>query len=53
MNRPVAATHASTVADLLAPLIEIDDRLTVGRDEKNDLVLSDEQRGISTEHCRI
>ncbi|WP_288817670.1 long-chain-fatty-acid--CoA ligase [uncultured Gordonia sp.] len=26
MNRPVAATHASTVADLLAPLIEIDDR---------------------------
>ncbi|MFC8312979.1 AMP-binding protein [Gordonia sp. NPDC057258] len=26
MNRPVAATHASTVADLLAPLIEVDDR---------------------------
>ena len=37
----------------LPELIEIDDRLTVGRDEKNDLVLSDEQRGISTEHCRI
>ncbi|EWY36532.1 hypothetical protein N825_22525 [Skermanella stibiiresistens SB22] len=37
----------------LPELIEIDDRLTVGRDENNDLVLSDEQRGISTEHCRI
>jgi type VI secretion system FHA domain protein len=37
----------------LPKLIEIDDRLTVGRDENNDLVLSDEQRGISTEHCRI
>lgn len=37
----------------LPELIEIDDRLTVGRDQKNDLVLSDEQRGISTEHCRI
>jgi type VI secretion system protein ImpI/type VI secretion system protein len=37
----------------LPELIEIDDRLTIGRDEKNDLVLSDEQRGISTEHCRI
>ncbi|QQP93112.1 type VI secretion system-associated FHA domain protein TagH (plasmid) [Skermanella sp. TT6] len=37
----------------LPELIEIDDRLTVGRDERNDLVLSDERRGISTEHCRI
>lgn len=37
----------------LPELIEIDDRLTVGRDESNDLVLSDEQRGISTDHCLI
>ena len=37
----------------LPELIEVEDRLTIGRDEKNDLVLRDEQRGISTEHCRI
>jgi type VI secretion system FHA domain protein len=34
-------------------LIEVEDRLMIGRDEKNDLVLRDERMAISTDHCRI
>ncbi|WP_207478256.1 type VI secretion system-associated FHA domain protein TagH [Arenibaculum pallidiluteum] len=33
--------------------IMVHDRLTIGRDEQNDLVLADERMMISSRHCRI